>query len=124
MRTIVIAATGLACFLLGGCSGFTSVEVMDDFTGIPVVGAKIGYTVTGSDAQKTIATTDLEGEALVIIPRNADNLVVSKNGYRPLTVPVQGIEPREMEMGMKLRMAPISASPVNDRAKEEWPKWN
>jgi hypothetical protein len=97
---------------------------MDDFTGISVVGAKIGYTVAGSDTQKTIATTDLEGEAFVLIPRDADNLVVSKNGYRPLTVPVEGIEPRELEMGMKLRMTPINASPLSDHGKEEWPKWN
>jgi hypothetical protein len=123
MKTIALAAvTGLACFLLGGC-GLTSVQVLDDFTGIPVVGAKIGYTPAGSDKQKNLATTDLDGEAFLIIPKDADVFVVSKSGYRPLTVPAQGIEPSELERGMKLRMAPIGASPTSDHTKDEWPKW-
>jgi len=113
----------MACFLLGGC-GLTSVQVLDDFTGMPVVGAKISYTPPGSDKQKTIAGTDLEGEAYVIIPKDAEALVVSKNGYRPLTVPAQGMDQRELERGMKLRMSPIGASPTSEHTKDEWPKWN
>lgn len=122
MRTIVIAVMCLACFLLGGC-GMTSVQVMDDFTGIPVVGATIACTTAGSDNQKKLATTDLEGETFVIIPKDADALVVTKKGYRPLTVPAQ-FEPQELERGVKLRMSPIGASPTSDHTKDEWPKWN
>ena len=124
MRNILMVAAGMACFLLGGCSGLVSVQVLDDFTGVSVVGAKISYTAAGSDTQKGLAVTDLEGEAYVLIPKNADNLVVSKSGYAPLTVSVEGIDEHEMEMGVKLRMTPIGASPVSGHTKDEWPKWN
>jgi len=121
MRPLSIVIAAAAMFALTGC-GLSSVKVLDDFTGVPVSGANISYSTLDTGKPHSLGTTDSQGDAFVIVPKDADVITVTKAGYRPLSVTPKALESNRMDRSVELRITPINASPVSDFDRMDWPK--
>lgn len=107
MRAILLLSA--TCMLFFGCSAST-VQVIDDSTGMPVEGAEVKM-VDQVGGEKAVGRTDRMGHLLVIPADESHSLTVSKPGYRPFSQPYRKLAEVARDFGIEIRLLPIGEMP-------------